>query len=56
MTEIPTFAQFFQLTTKVGFKERLAKRFNNLPPIRKIEIFNKVKGLIVKPNPETYLK
>lgn len=56
MTEIPSFAEYFRQTTKVGFKERLAKRFNHLPPIRRIAIMEQVKNLKVRPNPETYLK
>ena len=56
MTEIPTFAAYFQLTTKCGYKERLAKRFNHLPAIRRIAIMEQVKNLTQKPNPETYLK
>ena len=56
MTEIPTFAEYFRATTKQGRKELLAKRFNHLPPIRRIAIMEQVKNLSTKPNPETYLK
>jgi len=55
MTEIPMFADYWPLTDKSGFKERLAKRFNHLPPIRRVQIMEQVKNLSVKPNPETYL-
>jgi len=56
MTEIPSFADYFRQTTKVGYKESLDKRFNHLPPIRRVQIMEQVKNLQVRPNPETYLK
>lgn len=55
MTNVPTFTEFWNLTSKVGFKERLAKRFHYLPTNHKIAIFEKVKALPVKPDPEKYL-
>lgn len=55
MTNIPTFSDFWNLTSKVGFKERLAKRFHYLPTNHKIIIYNKVKDLKVKPDPQEYL-
>ena len=53
--EAPNFTDFWNLTSKVGLKERLAKRWFYLPSNHKIIIFNKVKELKVKPNPEEYL-
>lgn len=50
--EIPTFAEFFQLTSKTGRKELFAARWRTFPDTRKIEIFKKVKELKEKPNPE----
>lgn len=55
MEHIPTFSEFFKLTTRTGHKEKLAKRFHYLPTNHKILLFNKVKDLKIKPNPETYL-
>lgn len=52
MTEIPTFAEFFQLTSKCGRKDLFAARWRTLSDTRKIELFKKVKGLKEKPNPE----
>jgi len=51
----PTFTDYWKLTTKCGFKEKLAKRFHYLPTNHKILLFKKVKDLKIKPNPETYL-
>ena len=56
MTDIPMFADYWPLTDKSGYKERLAKRFNHLPAIRRIAIMEQVKNLKTPPNPETYLK
>ena len=56
MTDIPMFNDFWKISTKTGRKELLAKRFNHLPPIRRIAIMEQVKNLSTKPNPETYLK
>lgn len=53
---IPTFAEYWQKTTKVGHKERLAARFGNLSDSKKIEIFKLVSELKTKPHPETFLK
>lgn len=50
-----TFALFFQLTTKVGNKERYAKRFQVLPQWKKIEIYNKALSSKEKKHPEYYL-
>ena len=54
---IPTFSEFFQLTTKAGSvtKEVLGKRWHYLPDNHKIMIFEKVKNLKVKPSAEQYL-
>ena len=51
----PTFTDFWNLTTKCGFKERLAKRWFYLPSNHKVIIYNKVKELKTKPAAETYL-
>lgn len=53
----PTFALFFQLTTKVGEvpKERLAKRWQVLPNWKRIELYNKALSSKEKQHPETYL-
>lgn len=53
----PTFALFFQLTTKVGEvpKERLAKRWTNLPEWKRIEIYNKALNDKPKKAPDYYL-
>lgn len=53
----PTFALFFQLTTKTGSvtKEVLAKRWHNLPTWKRIEIYNKALSDKVKRDPEYYL-
>lgn len=56
MTEIPTFAQYWQLTTKVGKKEMYAGRWHNRSDKDKIVIFNTVKQLKQKPSQEEYLK
>jgi hypothetical protein len=53
--EAPNFSDFWILTTKKGLKERMAKRFHYLPHLHKINIYNKVKALKVKPDPEQYL-
>lgn len=53
--EAPTFTDFWNLTSKIGFKERLAKRWFYLPSNHKIIIFNKVRELKIKPNAEEYL-
>ena len=55
MINVPNFSDYWNLTSKVGFKEKLAKRWHYLPTNHKIVIFNKVKELKTKPNPETYL-
>jgi hypothetical protein len=49
-----TFANLWQLSNKVGHKEKYAKHFQVLPLIRRIEIFNKVEKQ-VKPDLKDYL-
>ena len=55
MLQVPVFSEFWDLTNKTGFKERMAKRFHYLPDNHKIMIFEKVKNLKVKPSAEQYL-
>tara|TARA_R110000868_G_scaffold410209_1_gene697627 strand:- start:295 stop:486 length:192 start_codon:yes stop_codon:yes gene_type:complete len=53
----PTFALFFQLTTKAGSvtKEVLAKRWQVLPTWKKTELYNKALSDKPKKSPEEYL-
>lgn len=53
----PTFALFFQLTTKAGNvpKETLAKRWTKLPPFKRVDIYNKALSDNPKINPDYYL-
>lgn len=53
----PTFASFFQLTTKAGKvpKETLAKRWQVLPPFKRIDIYHKALSDKVKKDPDYYL-
>lgn len=55
MKDIPAFADFWQLTNKTGKKEMFASRWRYVSDSRKIELFNKVKNLKVKPTPEEIL-
>ena len=55
MEDYPTFAMFFQLTTKVGKKETYAKRWQVLPQWKRIELYNKAISSKTKQHPETYL-
>jgi hypothetical protein len=52
---IPTFAEFWPMTTKIGRKELFAKRWVYLPDNLKIKVFEKVQAMTTKPNPETIL-
>jgi uncharacterized protein (DUF1919 family) len=55
MLQAPVFSEFWDLTNKTGFKEKLAKRWHYLPHNHKIIIFEKVKNLKEKPSAEQYL-
>ena len=53
--DFPSFMDYWNLTTKVGFKERLAKRFQVLPQWKRVEIYNKALSDNPKRNPDYYL-
>ena len=53
---IPTFADIWPLTTKTGYKERMAKKFNSMSDVRKVAIGEQIKTLKIKPRPEEIIK
>jgi hypothetical protein len=55
MEDFPNFIDFWNLTTRVGLKERYAKRFQVLPQWKKVELYNKALSARPKQHPETYL-
>ena len=55
MSNYPTFAELWQLSNKVGPKEKYAKHWQVLSMIKRIEIFNNV-NLEDKPDLKDYLE
>lgn len=51
-----TFAEIWPLTSKVGRKELFAKKWQKYSRERKEIIFERVKLMKVKPNPEDIIK
>ena len=56
ISEIPTFAEVWKLLVSKGRKELLAKKWQQYSPERKQLIFEKIKAMKVKPNPEEVIK
>lgn len=50
-----TFSAIWQATKKIGCKEKLAKRFNSLPMVRRLAIAEKINQSKVKQDIQDYL-
>jgi len=53
---VPTFAELWQLTNKVGRKELYAKRYQSYSDSCRVYLFDRVKNMKVKPNPAEVIK